>query len=104
MSSTRMVWVYVSILLLALETLLAAPVLEDNEGLAKGAAFTLRSRRDVDIKIPEKFNLKLSRGIGGTDLNIDIPAILNLQVDRTLGRRGGMLLDIFGASRTPSSR
>ncbi|KAL3201871.1 hypothetical protein MRX96_053468 [Rhipicephalus microplus] len=47
--------------------------------------------------------MKLRAGRGGTDLTIDIPAILSLRLDRSRSRNGGMLLDLFGASNKAQS-
>ncbi|XP_075548999.1 uncharacterized protein LOC142582824 [Dermacentor variabilis] len=51
---------------------------------------------NLGINIPYFFNMRLLTGSGGTGLGLNIPAILNFQLDTAHRRRPGLLLNLFG--------
>ncbi|XP_070393523.1 uncharacterized protein [Dermacentor albipictus] len=51
---------------------------------------------NLGINIPYFFNMRLLTGSGGTGLGLNIPALLNFQLDTAHRRRPGLLLNLFG--------
>ncbi|KAK8787653.1 hypothetical protein V5799_022571 [Amblyomma americanum] len=51
---------------------------------------------NLGINIPYFFNMRLLTGPAGTGLGLNVPAILNLQLDAAHRRRPGLLLNLFG--------
>ncbi|XP_037517094.1 uncharacterized protein LOC119393960 [Rhipicephalus sanguineus] len=51
---------------------------------------------NLGINIPYFFNMRLLTGPGGTGLGLNVPAILNFQLDAAHRRRPGLLLSLFG--------
>ncbi|KAL1471455.1 hypothetical protein MTO96_023608 [Rhipicephalus appendiculatus] len=51
---------------------------------------------NLGINIPYFFNMRLLTGPSGTGLGLNVPAILNFQLDAAHRRRPGLLLSLFG--------
>ncbi|KAG0412291.1 hypothetical protein HPB47_010582 [Ixodes persulcatus] len=77
---------------------LGAPAAEEGPVPETSPRHLGRKPFDLGIDIPRIFNMKLLTGAGGTGLGINIPAILDLRLDRRSQLPGSLLIDLFGGS------